>query len=69
MCFNSLGLSAEILSAIKEAGYEKPTSIQQQAIPAILWEKICWPVHRQEPAKRQDLFCLYYSILVRRRLS
>lgn len=36
MCFNSLGLSDEILSAIKEVGYEKPTLIQQQAIPAIL---------------------------------
>ncbi len=36
MCFNSLGLSEEILSAIKAVGYEKPTLIQQQAIPAIL---------------------------------
>ena len=36
MRFNSLGLSEEILSAIKVADYERPTLIQQQVIPAIL---------------------------------
>ena len=34
--FEDLGLSAETLRALKEAGYEKPTPIQAQAIPHIL---------------------------------
>ncbi|ADN09050.1 DEAD/DEAH box helicase [Sulfurimonas autotrophica] len=37
--FNSLGLSAPILKAIKEQGYNTPTPIQQKAIPVILEKK------------------------------
>ena len=36
MSFNSLGLSAELLRAISEQGYTKPTPIQSKAIPVIL---------------------------------
>jgi ATP-dependent RNA helicase RhlE len=36
MKFNDLGLSAEILRAIAEQGYDTPTPIQQQAIPVVL---------------------------------
>lgn len=36
MSFTSLGLSPEILSALSEKGYETPSAIQSQAIPAIL---------------------------------
>jgi ATP-dependent RNA helicase RhlE len=36
MNFDSLGLSAELLRAITEQGYSKPTPVQSQAIPAIL---------------------------------
>ncbi len=36
MSFNSLGLSAELLRAISEQGYTKPTPIQSKAIPIIL---------------------------------
>ncbi len=36
MSFDSLGLSAPILSAIAEQGYDTPTPIQAQAIPAVL---------------------------------
>ena len=36
MTFETLGLSANILRAIKEQGYTQPTPIQQQAIPVIL---------------------------------
>ena len=36
MKFTSLGLSADILRAITAQGYETPTPIQQQAIPAAL---------------------------------
>lgn len=36
MTFDSLGLSDNLLKAIKECGYENPTPIQEQAIPQIL---------------------------------
>ncbi|WP_087018036.1 DEAD/DEAH box helicase [Thaumasiovibrio subtropicus] len=36
MGFNSLGLSAPILKAIEEQGYETPSPIQAQSIPAVL---------------------------------
>jgi len=36
MGFTSLGLSAPILKAIKEKGYDTPSPIQSQAIPAVL---------------------------------
>ena len=36
MLFEELGLSAELLRAIKEEGYQQATTIQQRAIPLIL---------------------------------
>lgn len=36
MSFDSLGLKPELLSAIKSLGFEKPTPIQQQAIPKLI---------------------------------
>jgi ATP-dependent RNA helicase RhlE len=36
MSFNELGLSAELLRAVSEQGYDTPTPIQRQAIPVIL---------------------------------
>jgi len=36
MSFESLGLRAELLRAIREQGYTEPTPIQLQAIPAVL---------------------------------
>ncbi|MEM8807380.1 MAG: DEAD/DEAH box helicase [Cyanobacteria bacterium P01_G01_bin.38] len=36
MLFETLGLSAELLRAVKEQGYSEPTPIQRQAIPAVL---------------------------------
>ena len=34
--FKNLGLSEKILRAVENAGYEKPSPIQQMAIPSIL---------------------------------
>lgn len=34
--FESLGLSADIVSALTDAGYQSPTPVQQRAIPAAL---------------------------------
>jgi ATP-dependent RNA helicase RhlE len=36
MSFDSLGLSAELLRAVSEQGYSKPTPVQREAIPFIL---------------------------------
>ncbi len=36
MDFKELGLSEEVLNAVKDAGYTTPTPIQEKAIPAIL---------------------------------
>ncbi|MGM0560233.1 MAG: DEAD/DEAH box helicase [Pseudomonadota bacterium] len=36
MSFEQLGLSSETLQAIKEAGYDQPTPIQEKAIPYVL---------------------------------
>jgi len=36
MDFEFLGLSDELLAAVREAGYTEPTPIQRQAIPAVL---------------------------------
>ena len=36
MTFSDLGLSAEVLRAVADAGYETPTPIQQKAIPYVL---------------------------------
>lgn len=39
MSFEALGLSAEVLKAVLEEGYETPTPIQQKAIPLVLTGK------------------------------
>jgi len=39
MSFDTLGLSAELLRAVKEQGYSEPTPIQRDAIPLILQGK------------------------------
>ena len=36
MSFANLGLSTKILEAVAKQGYDTPTPIQEQAIPAIL---------------------------------
>src|ERR1700676_4540847 len=42
MTFPSLGLSADLLSAISERNYPAPPPIQQAAIPAILEGRDVW---------------------------
>ena len=36
IAFDELGLSADVLSAVRDAGYKTPTPIQAQAIPLVL---------------------------------
>ena len=42
MSFASLGLSPELLRAVRESHYPAPTPIQKEAIPAILAGKDVW---------------------------
>jgi superfamily II DNA/RNA helicase len=51
MTFDDLGLAQPILRAVREEGYEVPTPIQQQAIPAVLRVATCSPAHRPAPAR------------------
>lgn len=37
--FSTLGLDQEILRSIEEIGYEKPTEIQEKAIPILLGKR------------------------------
>ncbi|MEQ9199103.1 MAG: DEAD/DEAH box helicase, partial [Rhodospirillales bacterium] len=36
MAFEDLGLSDDLLNAVRDAGYTEPTPIQAQAIPVVL---------------------------------
>ena len=36
MSFEALGLHASIVKAVFQAGYEKPTPVQEQAVPAAI---------------------------------
>lgn len=36
MTFESLGLHISVIKSLTEAGYTKPTSVQEQAIPAAI---------------------------------
>ena len=36
MSFSDLGLGADVLRAVADAGYKEPTPIQRQAIPQVL---------------------------------
>ncbi len=38
--FSSLGLSSQLLQALEELGFETPTEIQEQAIPALIKDEI-----------------------------
>jgi hypothetical protein len=41
MHFSDLGLKAELLRAVADQGYDTPTPIQQQAIPAVMTGRTC----------------------------
>jgi len=51
MLFNELGLSAELLRAVEEQGYEKPTPIQREAIPTFSKATIFSPAPRRARAR------------------
>ena len=57
MTFDQLGLSPEILRAVREEGYTEPTPIQEQAIPIVLAGATCWPAPRPAPARRPPSRC------------
>jgi hypothetical protein len=51
MNFTDLGLSEPLLRAVREQGYDTPTPIQAQAIPAVLKAATCSPAPRPAPAR------------------
>lgn len=59
MGFTSLGLSAPILKAIEEKGYNTPSPIQLQAIPAVLAGKDVMPQLKLAQEKRLALRYLF----------
>ena len=59
MQFSSLDLSDPILKAIAEQGYDKPSPIQEKAIPAVLAGKdVMAAPRKQVPVKLLVLLCL-----------
>ena len=65
MSFDSLGLSEQILKAVASKGYDKPSPIQAQSIPAVLSGKdVMAAARKQALAKPLDLpylFCSCYQ--------
>lgn len=57
--FADIGLSADILTALDDLGYEKPSPIQQQCIPHLLAGRDVWVWHRQVVVKRRHSACRY----------
>ncbi len=62
MPFTQLGLSAELLRAVSEEGYTKPTPIQQQAIPVVLEGATFSPAHKPAPVKPPVSLCRCCSV-------
>ena len=54
MTFNELNLSAPLLKAVSEAGYETPSPIQASAIPPVLEGRAA---PRPAPARPLPLRC------------
>ena len=61
MTFKELNLSAPLLRAVQEAGYETPSPIQAAAIPPVLAGKDLMGCARPAPAKRPPLRCLCWT--------
>ena len=58
MTFDSLGLAEPLLRAVHEAGYDTPTPIQSQAIPAVLVRRRrAWAAPRPAPARPPASCC------------
>jgi hypothetical protein len=58
MTFDELNLAPAILKAVREQGYETPTPIQAQAIPAVLAKAMTfWPAPRPAPARPPPSRC------------
>ncbi len=57
MTFNDLKLSAPLLKAVSEAGYETPSPIQASAIPPVLEGRDPMGCARPAPARPLPLRC------------
>ena len=59
MTFKELNLSAPLLRAVQEAGYETPSPIQAAAIPPVLSGRDLMAAPRPVPARR--CFCAAHA--------
>ena len=57
MTFNELNLSAPVLRAVAQAGYESPSPIQAAAIPPVLAGRDLMGCAQTVPARRLPLRC------------
>lgn len=57
MTFKELNLSAPLLRAVQEAGYETPSPIQAAAIPPVLADRDLMAAPRPVPERRRLLRC------------
>jgi superfamily II DNA/RNA helicase len=55
--FASLGLRPEVLRAVADSGYERPTPIQEQTIPLLLAGRTCSVKLRLAQARRRPFRC------------
>ena len=61
MSFSALGLSAPLQKAVSEQGYDTPSPIQVQAIPAVLTGKDVMAAAQTGTGKPQVLRCHYWN--------
>ena len=54
--FEDLGLSDEVLAAVRDMGYETPTPVQAATIPEVL-AAACSPPRRRERARPRHSCC------------
>ena len=57
MSFDGLGLSPALVNAVLEKGYEAPTPIQSQAIPAIIEGRDVMAAAQRAQVKLRVLRC------------
>ena len=57
--FAELGISAPVLKAVQQLGYEQPSPVQAQSIPILLEGKICSVRRKLVPEKPPRSHCRF----------
>ena len=61
MSFSDLGLMPELMRAVADKGYDTPSPIQLQAIPAVLAGRDVLAGAQTGPARPPDSYCRFCS--------